>query len=93
MLIVSPEDPISQKKRYLEYNEFIYIYIFLSNFIRVLHTVIWYQVFWEFQKENSEFKPIKLNLKIDIMLHPASVEGLINGYIQIIFKQIYLTRR
>ena len=28
------------------------------------------------EKENSEFKPVKLHLKIDVVLHPGYVEGL-----------------
>ena len=28
------------------------------------------------EKENSEFKPVKLRLKIDHVLYPARVEGL-----------------
>ena len=30
------------------------------------------------EKENSEFKPVKLGLKIDLVLYPAQVEGLVN---------------
>ncbi len=29
-------------------------------------------------KENSEFKPIKLCLKIDLVSYPARAEGLVN---------------
>ena len=32
------------------------------------------QLVWE--KENSEFKPVKLHLKIDLVSYPARVEGL-----------------
>ena len=37
------------------------------------------QPVWE--KENSEFKLVKLHLKMDLVLHPAYVEGLVNTYI------------
>ena len=30
------------------------------------------------EKENSEFKPVKLRLKIDLMSYPAWAEGLVN---------------
>ena len=30
------------------------------------------------EKENSEFKPVKLRLKIDLVSYPARVEGLVN---------------
>ena len=30
------------------------------------------------QKENSEFKPVKLRLKIDLVSYPARAEGLVN---------------
>ena len=30
------------------------------------------------KKENSEFKPVKLRLKIDLVSYPARVEGFIN---------------
>ena len=30
------------------------------------------------EKENSEFKPVKLHLKIDLVSHPARAEGLVN---------------
>ena len=30
------------------------------------------------EKENSEFKPIKLRLKIDLVSHPVRAEGLVN---------------
>ena len=32
---------------------------------------------------NSEFKPVKLRLKIDIVSYPARAEGLVNIYIYI----------
>ena len=32
-------------------------------------------------KENSEFKPVKLRLKIDLVSYPAQAEGLVNMYI------------
>ena len=28
--------------------------------------------------ENSEFKPVKLHLKIDVVSYPAQAEGLVN---------------
>ena len=30
------------------------------------------------EKENSEFKPVKLRLKIDLVSYPARAEGLVN---------------
>ena len=30
------------------------------------------------EKENSEVKPVKLRLKIDLVSYPAWVEGLVN---------------
>ena len=36
------------------------------------------------EKENSEFKPVKLRLKIDLVSYPARVEGLVNMYLQIL---------
>ena len=30
------------------------------------------------EKENSEFKPVKLHLKIDLVSYPARAEGLVN---------------
>ncbi len=30
-------------------------------------------------QENSEFKPVKLRLKIDLMSYPARAEGLVNS--------------
>ena len=30
------------------------------------------------EKENSEFKPVKLCLKIDLVSYPAQAEGLVN---------------
>ena len=30
------------------------------------------------EKENSDFKPIKLRLKIDLVSYPARPEGLVN---------------
>ena len=30
-------------------------------------------------KENSEFKPVKLRLKIDLVSYPARAEGLVNS--------------
>ena len=32
------------------------------------------------EKENSEFKPVKLRLKIDLVSYPAQAEGLVNIY-------------
>ena len=29
-----------------------------------------------YEKENSEFKPVKLRLKIDLVSYPAQAEGL-----------------
>ena len=34
-------------------------------------------------KENSEFKPVKLRLKIDLVSYPARAEGLVNRIISI----------
>ena len=33
------------------------------------------------EKENSEFKPVKLCFKFDLAFHPTCVEGLVNTYI------------
>ena len=33
------------------------------------------------ENENSEFKPVKLRLKIDLVFYPAQAEGLVNMYI------------
>ena len=30
------------------------------------------------EKDNSEFKPVKLRLNIDLMSYPARAEGLVN---------------
>ena len=30
------------------------------------------------EKENSEFKPVKLRVKIDLVSYPARAEGLVN---------------
>ena len=30
------------------------------------------------EKENSEFRPVKLRLKIDLVLYPARAEGVVN---------------
>ena len=30
------------------------------------------------EKENSEFKPVKLRLKVDLVSYPARAEGLVN---------------
>ena len=32
------------------------------------------------EKENSEFKSVKLYLEIDLVLHPVCAEGLVNWY-------------
>ena len=32
------------------------------------------------EKENSEFKPVKLRLEIDLVSYPARAEGLVNIY-------------
>ena len=34
------------------------------------------------EKENSEFKPVKLRLKIDLVSYPDRSEGLVNMVIQ-----------
>ena len=34
------------------------------------------------EKENSEFKPVKLRLKIDLVSYPARAEGLVNRITQ-----------
>ena len=34
------------------------------------------------EKENSELKPVKLRLKIDIVSYPARAEGLVNSTIR-----------
>ena len=31
-----------------------------------------------YEKENSEFKPVKLRFKIDLVSYPARAEGLVN---------------
>ena len=31
-----------------------------------------------YEKENSEFKPVNLGLKIDLVSYPARAEGLVN---------------
>ena len=31
-----------------------------------------------YEKENSEFKPVKLRLRIDLVSYPARAEGLLN---------------
>ena len=41
------------------------------------------------KKENSEFKPVKLRFKIDLMSYPARVEGLVN-MIMVWFDLVYL---
>ena len=33
------------------------------------------------EKENSEFKPVKLRLKVDLVSYPARAEGLVYIYI------------
>ena len=37
-----------------------------------------------YEKENSEFKPVKLRLKIDLVSYPARTEGLVNIYLYIV---------
>ena len=32
------------------------------------------------RRKNFEFKPVKLQLKIDLVSHPAHTEGLVNTY-------------
>ena len=36
------------------------------------------------EKENSEFKPVKLRLKTDLVSYPARAEGLVNSIRQMI---------
>ena len=33
-----------------------------------------------YEKENSEFRPVKLRLKTDLVSYPARAEGLVNIY-------------
>ena len=44
----------------------------------------WVLYVWQLaeEKEKSEFKPVELHLKIDIVLHPAQAEGLVNTSIR-----------
>ena len=42
------------------------------------------------QKENSQFKTIKIRLEIDLVLHPARTEELVNRFI-FFFAVIYVT--
>ena len=37
------------------------------------------------EKENSEFKPVKLRLKFDLVSYPARAEGLVNMYISYMY--------
>ena len=38
------------------------------------------------EKENSDFKPVKLRLKIDLVSYPARMEGLVNStFVDIIY--------
>ena len=41
-------------------------------------------------KENSEFKPVKLRLKFDLVSNPARAEGLVNmiWYTNVYYKQL-----
>ena len=39
------------------------------------------------EKENSEFKPVKLRLKMDLVSYPARAEGLVNMIIQLFSKK------
>ena len=41
--------------------------------------------------ENSEFKPVKLRLKIDLVSYPARAEGLVNMDILMAFSQAQIT--
>ena len=36
------------------------------------------------EKENSEFKPVKLRLKIDLVSYPAWADGLVNMIIPVL---------
>ena len=38
------------------------------------------------EKENSEFKPVKLRLKIDLVSYPARAEGLVNSMKDMLLK-------
>ena len=40
------------------------------------------------KEDNSEFKPVKLRLKIDIVSYPAQVEGLVNRVIPLLVKTL-----
>ena len=50
------------------------ILLLLAN--RLGSSALVMQLVWE--KENSEFKPVKLRLKIDLVSYPARAEGLVN---------------
>ena len=41
-------------------------------------TFVWQLVY---EKENSEFEPVKLHLKTDLVSHGSCAEGLVNTYI------------
>ena len=46
----------------------------------------WFKSTYNDEKENSEFKPVKLRLKIDLVSYPARAEGLVNStYNDVIF--------
>ena len=42
------------------------------------------------EKENSEFRPVKLRLKIDLVSYPARAEGLVNRMAIYIYIYIYI---
>ena len=46
--------------------------------VRLIFFTLVRQPIWE--KENSELKPVKLHLKIDLVLHPVHTKGLVNTY-------------
>ena len=54
-----------------------YLYLALDVGFHVESEAIWEDE-W---KENFKFKPVKLRLKIDLVLYPARAEGLVNIYI------------
>ena len=47
-----------------------------ADFFRLISLALVRQLVEE--KENSEFKPVKLSLKIDLVSYPARGEGLVN---------------
>ena len=38
------------------------------------------------EKDNSEFKPVKLRLKIDLVLYPARAEGSVNMINSLVYR-------